>query len=136
MLKVLKTIQDELYIIMEYSLKHYKLGNSDLIRDIHIELRDNFFTFMMPNYADYVNYGRRAGAKMPPTSAIVQWCREKGIPTDNTTVYKIRQGIAKNGIKARPFIDQILDLAEHDWNTEWAEMVFKEIIKDLNDWFK
>lgn len=133
MLKVLKTIQDELYILLEYSLKNYQLQDSDLVKNITIQLKDNFFTFMLPDYAEYVESGRRANSKMPPNDAIVAWCREKGIPTDNSTVWKIRQAIARNGIKARPFIDQLLDLAQQDWNNDWAEMVFNEIIEDLKE---
>ena len=72
---------------------------------------------------------------MPPTDAIIDWCRKKGISTDNNTIWMIRQGIARNGIAARPVLDMIFDLAEHEWNTDWAERVFNEIIKELTNWF-
>lgn len=133
--KIMKILQDELYIILEYTMKANKLGGSDLLDDSRINIQNNFFLLVFPDYVEYINSGRRAGAKMPPSDAIIQWCREKGIPTDNNTIWKIRQGIAKQGIAARPVLDQIFDLAENEWMTDWADRVFKEIIEELVEWF-
>lgn len=133
--KVMKILQDELYIILEYTMKANKLGGSDLLDDSRINIQNNFFLLVFPDYVEYINSGRRAGAKMPPSDAIIQWCREKGIPTDNNTIWRIRQGIAKQGIAARPVLDQIFDLAENEWMTDWADRVFKEIIEELVEWF-
>lgn len=133
--KVMKILQDELYIILEYTMKANKLGGSDLLDDSRINIQNNFFLLIFPDYIEYINSGRRAGAKMPPSDAIIQWCREKGIPTDNNTIWRIRQGIAKQGIAARPVLDQIFDLAENEWMTDWADRVFKEIIEELVEWF-
>ena len=133
--KVMKILQDELYIILEYTMKANKLGGSNLLDDSRINIQNNFFLLVFPDYVEYINSGRRAGAKMPPSDAIIQWCREKGIPTDNNTIWKIRQGIAKQGIAARPVLDQIFDLAENEWMTDWADRVFKEIIEELVEWF-
>ena len=116
-------------------MKANKLGGSDLLDDSRINIQNNFFLLVFPDYVEYINSGRRAGAKMPPSDAIIQWCREKGIPTDNNTIWKIRQGIAKQGIAARPVLDQIFDLAENEWMTDWADRVFKEIIEELVEWF-
>lgn len=132
---IMKVIQDELYIILEYTMKINKLGSSDLLKDSRIDMADNIFFLIFPDYVEYVNSGRRPGAKMPPTDAIVNWCREKGIPTDNNTVWKIRQGIAKQGIAARPVIDMIFELAEKEWENDWSDKVFKEIIQELEQWF-
>lgn len=132
---IMKILQDELYIILEYTMKANKLGGSDLLDDSRINIQNNFFLLIFPDYIEYINSGRRAGAKMPPSDAIIQWCREKGIPTDNNTIWRIRQGIAKQGIAARPVLDQIFDLAENEWMTDWADRVFKEIIEELVEWF-
>lgn len=132
---IMKVIQDELYIILEYTMKINKLGSSDLLKDSRIDMTDNIFFLIFPDYVEYVNSGRRPGAKMPPTDAIINWCREKGIPTDNNTVWKIRQGIAKQGIAARPVIDMIFELAEKEWENDWSDKVFKEIIQELEQWF-
>ena len=72
---------------------------------------------------------------MPPTDAIIEWARQKGISTDNGTIWMIRQGIAKSGIAARPVLDQLFEQAEEEWIKDWAEKVFNEIIKELTNWF-
>ena len=132
----MKVLQDELYILIEYSMKQKGLGQSDLLDKAKINISDNIFLLIFPDYIDYVNSGRRPNAKMPPADAIINWCRQKGIPTDNNTVWKIRQGIAKQGIKARPVLDMIFDLAENEWMTDWSQRVFNEIIEELINWFK
>ena len=133
---IMKVLQDELYILIEYSMKQKGLGQSDLLDKAKINISDNLFLLIFPDYIDYVNSGRRPNAKMPPADAIINWCRQKVIPTDNNTVWKIRQGIAKQGIKARPVLDMIFDLAENEWMTDWSQRVFNEIIEELINWFK
>ena len=133
---IMKVLQDELYILIEYSMKQKGLGQSDLLDKAKINISDNIFLLIFPDYIDYVNSGRRPNAKMPPADAIINWYRQKGIPTDNNTVWKIRQGIAKQGIKARPVLDMIFDLAENEWMTDWSQRVFNEIIEELINWFK
>ena len=135
-MNIMKVLQDELYILIEYSMKQQGLGQSDLLNKAKINISDNLFLLIFPDYIDYVNSGRRPNAKMPPADAIINWCRQKGIPTDNNTVWRIRQGIAKQGIKARPVLDMIFDLAENEWMTDWSQRVFNEIIEELINWFK
>ena len=135
-MNIMKVLQDELYILIEYSMKQKGLGQSDLLNKAKINSSDNLFLLIFTDYIDYVNSGRRPNAKMPPADAIINWCRQKGIPTDNNTVWKIRQGIAKQGIKARPVLDMIFDLAENEWMTDWSQRVFNEIIEELINWFK
>lgn len=135
-MNIMKVLQDELYILIEYSMKQKGLGQSDLLNKAKINISDNIFLLIFPDYIDYVNSGRRPNAKMPPADAIINWCRQKGIPTDNNTVWRIRQGIAKQGIKARPVLDMIFDLAENEWMTDWSQRVFNEIIEELINWFK
>ena len=135
-MNIMKVLQDELYILIEYSMKQQGLGQSDLLKKAKINISDNLFLLIFPDYIDYVNSGRRPNAKMPPADAIINWCRQKGIPTDNNTVWRIRQGIAKQGIKARPVLDMIFDLAENEWMTDWSQRVFNEIIEELINWFK
>ena len=135
-MNIMKVLQDELYILIEYSMKQKGLGQSNLLNKAKINISDNLFLLIFPDYIDYVNSGRRPNAKMPPADAIINWCRQKGIPTDNNTIWKIRQGIAKQGIKARPVLDMIFDLAENEWMTDWSQRVFNEIIEELINWFK
>lgn len=133
---IYKLIQDELYIIIEYTMKNYGLRNSDVAKDARVQFNDTLFSLVFPDYITYINSGRKPNSKMPPTEAIVEWCRSKGIPTDNNTVWKIRQGIARQGIAARPVIDSIMELAQNEWDRDWSQKVFNEIISELINWFQ
>lgn len=133
---LMKAIQDDLYILLEYSMKQYGLGQSAVLDEARINISDNFFLLVFPDYIEYINSGRRANSKLPPYDAILNWCRQKGISTDNNTIWRIRQGIAKNGIAARPVLDMLFELAEHEWDTEWAQMCFDNIIQELINWFE
>lgn len=60
-------------------------------------------------YFDFVDSGRRKGAKPPPTGPIIEWMKVKGIKGRNpktgrfisqkSTAFAIARGISKNGIK-------------------------------------
>jgi hypothetical protein len=53
-------------------------------------------------YGEVVEMGRRPGAPMPPSGALLGWMRRHGIPADRE--YVIRQRIAARGIAARPYL--------------------------------
>lgn len=60
----------------------------------------------MLDYYIYVEEGRKVGS-MPPVSAIKKWMLTKGLPNNNALAWKISHSIAKNGIKAKPYIREI-----------------------------
>lgn len=61
------------------------------------------------DYFEYVDSGRRKGAKPPPSDAIISWMKVKGIKgrnpktgkfiTQKSAAFAIARGISKNGIK-------------------------------------
>ena len=51
-------------------------------------------------HALYIEMGRRAGARMPPLSALYGWIERKGIP--RSAAWPIARAIGKRGISARP----------------------------------
>lgn len=55
-------------------------------------------------HAAAVLKGRRAGARMPPKAALVEWARQHGV--DPKLVFVLARAIARKGIKARPFFDE------------------------------
>ena len=137
-MNTLKLISDELYIFWEYCNKKYKLGSSKLNKDLDVRIQDNIFLLIMPDYVEYVNSGRKAGAKMPPVEAIADWCRSKGIPSDNQTIWKIRKSIAEDGIKPKPILNMLFDLVENEWESDWmslkeAAILFNEIANNPED---
>lgn len=114
------------------------LSNSNLIKNLQIKVKENdnvMFDIIFDYYITYINNGRRKGAKMPPIYPIVKWAKRKGISTDNSTIYLIRRSISENGIKARPIIDMMFDNIERGFDDKYFNVIFNEIIKDLEKYF-
>jgi hypothetical protein len=89
------------------------LSTSRLVRDIRaVPVGDSVEVFM-PNYAIYVEKGRKPGVKAPPVSVIVSWIKRKKIPLRggriNAVAYAIARSIGRWGIKAKPFIERSAD---------------------------
>jgi len=78
---------------------------------------------LMPRYAEFVDKGRRPGAKMPPLQPIKNWAKEKGLPqfrdkkgryiSNNSRAFLIARSIARDGIKPRPFFHFLYDELDH-----------------------
>lgn len=58
-------------------------------------------------YAPVVEFGRSAGAAMPPPSALSGWLRRHGI--DEKYAFVVAQSIARRGIRPRPYLKPALD---------------------------
>lgn len=54
------------------------------------------------SYAPVVEYGRRAGAPMPPEGALLGWMSRHGIAAEKE--YAVRRNIRRRGIRARPYL--------------------------------
>jgi hypothetical protein len=59
------------------------------------------------SYAPEQEYGRRAGAPMPPQGSLLGWMGRHGL--DASLEFVIRRAIARNGIKARHVFSLALD---------------------------
>lgn len=86
------------------------LSTSRLVRDIRaVPVGDSVEVFM-PNYAIYVEKGRKPNMKAPPVRVIIAWIDRKKIPLrggrKNAVAYAIARSIGRWGIKAKPFIEK------------------------------
>ena len=114
------------------------LSNSDIYRTLQVRATndgDLIFDIILNDYLVYIENGRRKGAKMPPVEPIVKWCKKKGIPSDNSTVYLIRRAISMDGIKARPFMAHVMEEIDKGWNENVAGELFNKIIEEINKFF-
>ena len=113
------------------------LSNSNLYNDLSVIATndgDLVFDLMLNDYLTFIESGRRKGAKMPPVEPIIRWCRQKGIPTDNSTVYLIRTAISRDGIKARPFMVHVFEEIDREWDS-WADEIFNLIMDEIDKFF-
>ena len=88
--------------------------STDMV-DISIT-EDSNLRIEYPEYFQFVDSGRRRGSRMPPTSSLREWARQRSIPTDESTLFAIARSISQDGIPPRPFLEmtfeQALDLYE------------------------
>lgn len=84
---------------------HQKEATGTLLNSIGYEVRESApgvseLAIFMADYGIYVDKGRKPG-KMPPVSAIREWCKVKGIP--EKAAFPIARNIGRFGIPATNF---------------------------------
>lgn len=110
------------------------LADSELLSTARVDGGDWIFTLWYNDYMQYIESGRRAGARKVPVDALRKWAVKKGIPTDNRVIYAIRESIYRNGIPARPITPHFEGELDESWN-EWADRIFDEITNRLDKYF-
>jgi hypothetical protein len=103
-----------------------KLSNS-IVYEIVSDPNGDFgagVNFYYLDYGDFVESGRRAGARMPPPSKLVFWAKIKGLPqfrdkkgrfiSNESRAFLIARSIGKKGIKPFPFITDVVEQSEND----------------------
>ena len=114
-----------------------KIG-SDIYKNLQVNatnVGDLVFDIILNDYLKFIESGRRKGADMPPVEPIVKWAKKHGIPTDNGTIYLIRRAISRDGIAPRPFMDKVFSDIDDVWDKNWADELFDEIMRMINDFF-
>lgn len=127
------------------------LSDSDIYRTLSVRATndgDLVLDIVLNDYIQYIESGRkktymgnetdakRKGAKFPPVEPIVRWCKEKGIPSDNSTIFLIRRAIARDGIAPRPIMAKVFDELDRAWDdNEWSDRLFDIIMETINKFF-
>lgn len=132
----------------EYIIEHYRadlksnrpgktynaIATGNLYNKVeqNVKLNGTVFTVSIDlmDYWQYVEDGRRAGARKPPYRAILKWISDKGItpypdkrgkiPTEKTLAFIIQNSIAKKGIRPTNYLR---------YNIDDAIKIFKEKIE-------
>ena len=104
------------------------LKDSDIYRELSVHATndgDLVLDITLNDYIEYIENGRRAGGKFPPMEAIIKWCKEKGIPTDNSTIFLIRRAIAREGVEPRPIMAKVFQELDSKWDNSWSDKLFE-----------
>ena len=96
---------------------------------------DLIFDIVLNDYIQFIESGRRKGAKFPPVEPIVRWARSKGIPTDNSTIFLIRRAISRDGIKPRPIMQYVFEEVDREWDEQLADELFNKITEMIDNFF-
>lgn len=115
------------------------LEKSRLGKDAHTAVKEDendvIAELLVNDYIQYIESGRRKGAKFPPVAPIVQWCRRNGIPTDNSTIFLIRRAISRDGVPARTIMTYVYDIMDNEMETDFYDRLFETITDELNKFF-
>ena len=86
---------------------------------------------LIHDYYAYINNGSHYTQYPPPIEAIRGWCEEKLNTTDNKVVFAVREAIFQRGLKARPFMGDII-LAIDDLYDSFGEEVFEIFCEEVD----
>jgi hypothetical protein len=124
--------------LVNHKVSRNTIIGSDIYKNLQVKATndgDLVFDILLNDYLTYIESGRRKGAKFPPVEPIVKWARKRGIPTDNSTIFLIRRAISRDGIAPRPFMEKVFEDIDYAWDKGWADELFDEIMKLINDFF-
>jgi hypothetical protein len=124
-------------------LRKNKVATGNLYKSISFDvLPDGTVNFYYDDAGDFVESGRRKGAKFPPMSKISQWIKVKGLAqwrnkkgryiSRDAQTFLIARGISKNGIKPFPFFSDPFDEAMKSYAYILEEAMVEEIGNDLD----
>jgi len=94
------------------------LEGSHIEKTYDVEVQGKSFAIFIQEYYIYIESGRRKGSKRPPFQPIFDWVKSRNIKfrdkkgrfiTFRQTTFIIMNAIKKNGIKPRPFVQDIVD---------------------------
>lgn len=115
------------------------LQNSKLGKDAHTAVNEDendvIAELLVNDYIQFIESGRRKGAKFPPVAPIVKWCRKNGIPTDNSTIFLIRRAISRDGIPARTIMENVYLIMDNEMEQQYYDRIFDSIIVEINKFF-
>ena len=124
-------------------LRKKKVATGNLYKSISFEvLPDGTVNFYYDDAGDFVESGRRRGARFPPMSKIASWIKIKGLEqwrnkkgrfiSRDAQTFLIARGISKNGIKPFPFFSDPFDEAMNSYAYILEEAIAEEIENDID----
>ena len=124
-------------------LRKNKVATGNLYESITFDvLPDGTVDFYYDDAGDFVESGRRKGAKFPPMSKMKQWIKVKGLAqwrnkkgrfiSRDAQAFLIARGISKNGIKPFPFFTDPFDEAMKSYEYVLEEALVQEIENDID----
>ena len=124
-------------------LRKNKVATGNLYESITFTvLPDGTVDFYYDDAGDFVESGRRKGARYPPMSKIKQWVKIKGLAqwrnkkgrfiSRDAQTFLIARGISKNGIKPFPFFSDPLEQAMATYAYTIEEAMVEDIENDID----
>ena len=106
--------------------------DSHIVEDLKSEaVGIDLVKVLIHDYYAYINNGSHYTQYPPPIEPIRKWCEEKLHTTDNSVVFAVREAIFKRGIKARPFMGDIISAID-DLYESFGDEVFEIFCEEID----
>lgn len=106
--------------------------NAHIIEDLKSEaVGMDLIRVLIHDYYAYINNGSHYTQYPPPVDAIRDWCEEKLGTSDNSVVFAVREAIFQRGLKARPFMGDVI-MAIDDLFDTFGDEVFEIFCEEVD----
>lgn len=136
-------IAEQIKRIIQFSMEKNGINdkiNENTLVDSHIydelEVSENdleLIKVLIHDYYQNIESGMEEG-QWVDEDYLIPWMVDKGIPTDNDTLYRIQWSIWKWGISPRPFLDDAWEMVDEYWSS-WADDIISIMMEDIEDFF-
>src|SRR6478735_7246536 len=110
------------------------LSNSDIIKNLKIDTKDEKLIISLFSYYQYIESGRKKGVKGIPISVLIDFIKSKNIKPNNISVNQLafifQKSIKEKGIKPRKIFTTSYKVTEQLWEKEF-NITLDNIIKDI-----
>lgn len=140
----LALIAEQIKRIIQYSMEKNgvndkimtnTLVDSHIYEDLEVKEEDEgLIKVLIHDYYQYIESGMREGHWVD-ADYLIPWMIDKGIPTDNNTLYRIQWSIWKWGISPRPFLDDAWEMVDEYWD-DWADQIIEIMMEDIEDFMR
>ena len=116
--------------------------NSNLIKSVDWEWKNNAFVMLANDYFTYASEGRRPRARKVPIDDLLPWIKKYRIrprkgQTINELAFAIQTSIYKNGIKKKGYLDPVevvsVDLISEGTAEGLSEIIAENIAKAISN---
>ena len=127
-------IAEQVKRVIQLSMEKKNLVDSHIYEDLDVSNADlELIKVLIHDYYQYIESGMEIG-NWVDAEYLLPWMADKGIPTDNDTLWHIQNSIYLHGIKPRPFFDEAWEMIDDYWSN-WADDIFNILMEDIDDWF-
>ena len=123
-----------------------KIASGRLVNSIRYSINSQGkISFLYATEGKWVTFGRRKGAKQPPTAPIETWIKQKGIKgrdskgrfiSNKSLAYLIARGIKRDGIAPLPFMKLAIKQSIKQLGKSLKTSVAKAEVKKFKDALK
>tara|TARA_R110000868_G_scaffold408585_5_gene691971 strand:- start:2172 stop:2624 length:453 start_codon:yes stop_codon:yes gene_type:complete len=144
--KIIKSILKDLSKELKSSIQQILLYNkikksSDLYKSVEVKPTLTGFQVWANDYLEYIDSGRKPGAKKIPIKDLIRWLKKTGISKTNkgakliNLAFIIQKSIYKKGIKSKnilkPIEKEMEAILEIRFEEEFLKAVEEDITKSL-----